>query len=247
MCSRLCVHACGCIFADVFYVCVYMWGEHARNSLGSDSGGRCSGIHLNGCAVWGDILTVLPSAVAQAMVELAVQAGVPRHVLPLVTCSREEVVAVGEVSTLSEVVGWGLFSADHNQKLILFFLFNERHQELCTNPMVAKVSFTGSTAVGKHLARLASSSVKRVSLELVSAIARLPCLAPAHPQLPRSLPYTPPPVLTAPHPSGYSGPIHPSICRNHPNHVPSMSSCWLLDPTSAGRKRPVCRVCRRRR
>lgn len=39
-------------------------------------------------------------------------------------------------------------------------------EELTTNPVVRKVSFTGSTPVGKLLMRQASSTVKKVSLEL---------------------------------------------------------------------------------
>ncbi|OJI99680.1 hypothetical protein ASPVEDRAFT_51039 [Aspergillus versicolor CBS 583.65] len=38
--------------------------------------------------------------------------------------------------------------------------------ELATNPLVRKISFTGSTGVGKMLAKLASGTLKRVSLEL---------------------------------------------------------------------------------
>ncbi|KAJ1675596.1 hypothetical protein EV182_000960 [Spiromyces aspiralis] len=38
--------------------------------------------------------------------------------------------------------------------------------ELSTNPTVAKISFTGSTKVGKKLMELASSTMKRVSFEL---------------------------------------------------------------------------------
>ncbi|KAJ4985454.1 succinate-semialdehyde dehydrogenase [Stagonosporopsis vannaccii] len=38
--------------------------------------------------------------------------------------------------------------------------------ELCTNPIVKKISFTGSTEVGKMLAKLAMGTLKRVSLEL---------------------------------------------------------------------------------
>ena len=38
--------------------------------------------------------------------------------------------------------------------------------ELCSNPIVKKVSFTGSVAVGKLLARQSASTVKKVSLEL---------------------------------------------------------------------------------
>lgn len=37
-------------------------------------------------------------------------------------------------------------------------------EELCTNPLVKKISFTGSTPVGKLLMKLSSESVKRVSL-----------------------------------------------------------------------------------
>jgi succinate-semialdehyde dehydrogenase/glutarate-semialdehyde dehydrogenase len=37
---------------------------------------------------------------------------------------------------------------------------------LATHPLVRKVSFTGSTAVGKHLLGLAAGTVKRVSMEL---------------------------------------------------------------------------------
>jgi succinate-semialdehyde dehydrogenase/glutarate-semialdehyde dehydrogenase len=38
--------------------------------------------------------------------------------------------------------------------------------ELATNPLVNKISFTGSTAVGKMLAKLATNTLKKVSLEL---------------------------------------------------------------------------------
>ncbi|KAL3455018.1 Aldehyde/histidinol dehydrogenase [Aspergillus heterothallicus] len=38
--------------------------------------------------------------------------------------------------------------------------------ELVTNPKIAKISFTGSTAVGKMLAELAATTLKKVSLEL---------------------------------------------------------------------------------
>jgi succinate-semialdehyde dehydrogenase/glutarate-semialdehyde dehydrogenase len=38
--------------------------------------------------------------------------------------------------------------------------------EFCTNPIVSKVSFTGSVAVGKRLMSQCSSTVKRLSLEL---------------------------------------------------------------------------------
>jgi len=39
-------------------------------------------------------------------------------------------------------------------------------KEICENPLVTKMSFTGSTAVGKILLQQAASTVKRVSMEL---------------------------------------------------------------------------------
>src|SRR5471030_2592944 len=39
-------------------------------------------------------------------------------------------------------------------------------QILIASPVIRKVSFTGSTAVGKHLAKLAADGVKRITLEL---------------------------------------------------------------------------------
>mmetsp|Transcript_33027 Transcript_33027/g.38460 ORF Transcript_33027/g.38460 Transcript_33027/m.38460 type:complete len:542 (-) Transcript_33027:126-1751(-) len=39
-------------------------------------------------------------------------------------------------------------------------------EEFCTNPLVKKISFTGSTRVGKLLMKMSSDTVKRVSLEL---------------------------------------------------------------------------------
>ncbi|KAM9852474.1 succinate-semialdehyde dehydrogenase, mitochondrial [Aulostomus maculatus] len=39
-------------------------------------------------------------------------------------------------------------------------------QVLCTDPLVAKISFTGSTATGKMLLKLAADTVKRASMEL---------------------------------------------------------------------------------
>ena len=45
-------------------------------------------------------------------------------------------------------------------------LTREVGDEICTNPAVKKISFTGSTPVGKLLMKLSSDTVKRVSLEL---------------------------------------------------------------------------------
>src|SRR5439155_10799840 len=39
-------------------------------------------------------------------------------------------------------------------------------EALVTDPRVAKIAFTGSTPVGKHVAELAARGVKRITLEL---------------------------------------------------------------------------------
>jgi len=39
-------------------------------------------------------------------------------------------------------------------------------QELCTNPLVDKVAFTGSTEIGREVMRMAAGTVKKVTLEL---------------------------------------------------------------------------------
>jgi succinate-semialdehyde dehydrogenase/glutarate-semialdehyde dehydrogenase len=39
-------------------------------------------------------------------------------------------------------------------------------KEMCTHDLVRKVSFTGSTAVGKRIMKLCAEGVKRISLEL---------------------------------------------------------------------------------
>jgi len=71
---------------------------------------------------------------ALALGELAEQAGIPKGVFNIVTCSRENTAEVGKV--LSE------------------------------SPLVAGLSFTGSTQVGKILYRQSASTVKRLGLEL---------------------------------------------------------------------------------
>ncbi|XP_068201184.1 3-sulfolactaldehyde dehydrogenase [Palaemon carinicauda] len=71
---------------------------------------------------------------ALAIADLAEKAGLPPGVVNVVTASRSNTPAVGNV--------------------------------LCTSPKVAGVSFTGSSAVGKHLYRLCSSGIKKIGLEL---------------------------------------------------------------------------------
>ncbi len=71
---------------------------------------------------------------ALALAHLAIEAGFPSGVLNVVTCSLDQVAAVG--------------------------------QKLCADTRVRKISFTGSTEVGRILVRQGADTLKRVSMEL---------------------------------------------------------------------------------
>lgn len=71
---------------------------------------------------------------AMALGKLAEEAGFPKGVVNVVTCSLNNVVAVG--------------------------------QKLCGDDRVKKISFTGSTEVGRILVRQSADTLKRVSMEL---------------------------------------------------------------------------------
>jgi len=86
-----------------------------------------------GCTVVAKPAEATPLS-ALALVELAVQAGLPAGVLNLIVADAPNAPAIGLA--------------------------------LCTSPVVRKVSFTGSTEVGRILLRQAADSVKKLSLEL---------------------------------------------------------------------------------
>lgn len=71
---------------------------------------------------------------ALALAKLAEEAGIPKGVFNVVTCSLNNVAAVG--------------------------------QKLCADTRVRKISFTGSTEVGRILVRQGADTLKRVSMEL---------------------------------------------------------------------------------
>lgn len=71
---------------------------------------------------------------ALALAHLAEEAGFPKGVVNVVTCSLKNVITVG--------------------------------QKLCSDPRVRKISFTGSTEVGRILVRQSADTLKRVSMEL---------------------------------------------------------------------------------
>jgi succinate-semialdehyde dehydrogenase / glutarate-semialdehyde dehydrogenase len=86
-----------------------------------------------GCTVVAKPAEATPLS-ALALVELAVQAGLPAGVLNLIVADAPNAPAIGLA--------------------------------LCTSPVVRKVSFTGSTEVGRILLRQSADSVKKLSLEL---------------------------------------------------------------------------------
>ncbi len=86
-----------------------------------------------GCTVVAKPAEATPLS-ALALVELAVQAGLPAGVLNLIVADAPNAPAIGLA--------------------------------LCTSPVVRKVSFTGSTEVGRVLLRQSADSVKKLSLEL---------------------------------------------------------------------------------
>lgn len=71
---------------------------------------------------------------ALALADLAEQAGLPKGVLNIVTCSAENAPEIGKILT--------------------------------THPNVRKISFTGSTQVGKILMKQGADTVKKISMEL---------------------------------------------------------------------------------
>ena len=74
------------------------------------------------------------SLTALAIAALGEQAGIPKGVLNVLTCSSRRIAEVGRA--------------------------------LCEDPMIKKLSFTGSTDVGKLLVRQSSGTLKKLSLEL---------------------------------------------------------------------------------
>lgn len=77
----------------------------------------------------------------------------PSEETPL--CAREVFKVLAEAGIPNGVVN-----------LITSTQAEEIGEELLTNPAVKKITFTGSTEVGKHIAEKAARNVKRVSMEL---------------------------------------------------------------------------------
>ena len=84
----------------------------------------------------------------------------PRANLPLLLPSRSDTPAVGEVSACPA----GSAPPRGRQRTRAC---GRMLQLLAKHPDIRKLSFTGSTAVGKLLLEQTASTVKRVSLELV--------------------------------------------------------------------------------
>ena len=57
-----------------------------------------------------------------------------------------------------------LYHSSMHQRIADKETTQEIGEEFCTNPIIKKISFTGSTAIGKHLMKMSSGTVKRLSL-----------------------------------------------------------------------------------
>ncbi|MEH0156314.1 NAD-dependent succinate-semialdehyde dehydrogenase [Limibacter armeniacum] len=99
-----------------------------------------------------------PNAMITRKIAPALAAGCPVVVKP----SKDTPLSALALAELAEQAGFpkGVFNVitSSNSKVI--------GEEITTNPLVKKVSFTGSTEVGKILMKQASGTVKKVSLEL---------------------------------------------------------------------------------
>ncbi|MBN9623513.1 MAG: aldehyde dehydrogenase, partial [Actinobacteria bacterium] len=98
-----------------------------------------------------------PLAIASWKIAPALAAGntvvlKPAELTPLTALRLEEIVLEGGIpeGVFNVVVGPGRTVGEH----------------LVTDPRVAKIAFTGSTAVGRRIGALAAESIKRVTLEL---------------------------------------------------------------------------------
>lgn len=100
-----------------------------------------------------------PSGMITRKVGAAIAAGCPVVVKP----ASETPFSATALAVLAEEAGVpaGVFNVVTGHTSTAEF-----GKELCTNPLVKKVSFTGSTRVGKLLMQQSSSTLKKLSLEL---------------------------------------------------------------------------------
>jgi len=95
---------------------------------------------------------------------------ITRKVAPALAAGCTVVIKPSELTPLSALALAGLAEEAGFPKGVLNIITTNDApavgKELCRNPNVKKISFTGSTAVGKILLRQSAESVKKVSLEL---------------------------------------------------------------------------------
>lgn len=99
----------------------------------------------------------------------ASNSSVTSKVVTAIAAGCSVVIKPSEMSSLqTQVLMEAFHDADLPKGIINFVtgLGNVVGKELTTNPDVAKISFTGSTAVGKQIAKTSADTMKRVTLEL---------------------------------------------------------------------------------
>lgn len=92
-----------------------------------------------------------------ALAELAIEAGIPKGVFNVIQVKPLAHLFKHHESGLMELIALLNFICKGS---------SETGKLLCSHPDVAKISFTGSVAVGKRIMKLASNDLKRVTLEL---------------------------------------------------------------------------------
>ena len=131
----------------------YEWEEERKGALGSPVIVRSEGVGVVGAIVpWNVPQFVTMSKLAPALLSGSTIVIKPSPETPLDAMVMAEILE--EAGIPKGVVNVVTGSA------------GEIGDELCTNPIVKKITFTGSTEVGKILIEKSASTVKKVSMEL---------------------------------------------------------------------------------
>ncbi len=119
----------------------------SRNYVRREPFGVCAGIVPFNFPFLMAVWKIIPAILMGNTVVLK-----PASVTPLSACLLGEIVRESEVpkGVVNILAGPG----------------SEVGEVLCTDPRVMKIAFTGSTEVGRHVMKLGSASVKKVTLEL---------------------------------------------------------------------------------
>merc|ERR1712238_44172 len=97
---------------------------------------------------------------------------ITRKVAPALAAGCTVVLKPSELTPLTAIILRNLAEKAGVPRYVFQLITADREaapkvgSEFCRNEIVKKISFTGSTTVGKHLMKLSSSTIKRLSLEL---------------------------------------------------------------------------------